>query len=251
MRMAMQFVLFARDIHGSAEAIPQSCDGQFVCCPWRERLREAMPKLPRFGRAKADEASDEIDETTTKRKRKTRPAVDADDNDEPSEQTRPNERREASRPVAPAASGGKSPERDDEQRQPTKRGWSFGLGKLALRPPTSSAAGAQSATENRAAENRTADSPRSQSAQDAEVDREYGKKSGWFGRRKEVAKNDESGNEQRSNRQAAQRSDKDSEQPATNKRSLRDRFAWKRKELTEEQIARARSQESGSTKVAS
>lgn len=219
--------------------------------PWQQRLREAMPKLPqmpRFGRGKANEALVEDEQATTKRKKRVRPVAEPTDdedqderqrandrpNDRPNDRSserpndRSNERRDTARPAV-AASNTRQDRDQPDQASPTKRGWGFGLGKLALRPPAQSAASPSAGSD--------AAAPRSSSAQDAEVDREYGKKSGWFGRRKEVAAKDDRASDQRSVRSTKQRSDNDNEETSSNKRSLRDRFSWKRKELTTEQVA--------------
>ena len=211
-------------------------NGQSI--PWQQRLREAMPKLPqmpRFGRGKADETLDEEEQATTKRKKRVRPVAeptDDEDQDEGQRQSerqseRSSERRDTARPAVAASSAREDRDQSD-QAAPTKRGWGFGLGKLALRPPVQSANSSSAQVDA---------APRTSSAQDAEVDREYGKKSGWFGRRKEVAAKDDQASDQRSTRSNKQRNDSDNEEVATNKRSLRDRFSWKRKELTAEQVA--------------
>lgn len=206
--------------------------------PWQQRLREAMPKLPRFGRAKStDEDSEAEDQASPKRKRKVRPAAETQTEDEEySSASRTAERRDSARPVTARESS----DTDDAEQPGKKSRWSFGLGKLALRPPT-----AKSANNNN-----------NDNDQDAEVDREYGKKSGWFGRRKEKDADAED-REQRAdtaNRKAAeagrkpardqrgndrdndQRDDADAEDAPRTKRTLRERFGWSR-QPTEEQIA--------------
>lgn len=203
--------------------------------PWRERLREAMPKMPKmpnFRRSRVDEVPEE-ESAITKRKKRIRPAEINDDQDQPDRQSDPqsdrqlsNQRRETARPAVAATSAYNS--RDEQsQTAPAKRGWSFGLGKLALRPPTAGAAQTNSTQES---------TLRAQSAQDEELDREYGKKSGWFGRRKQATTDDQA-TDQKHTRASKQRNADDADDAPINKRSLRDRFTWKRKELTEEQVA--------------
>ncbi len=150
-------------------------------CPGNNALREAMPKLPRFGRSRADEESLEEEQATTKRKRKVRPAADsnADEEQETTRQSeRQAERRDAARPIAAnrdAKREANDREKEDRQLDDSandtgkKRGWGFGLGKLALRPQKTS-----STTDDE---------------QEAD-EREYGKKPGWFSRRKPVDQNE-------------------------------------------------------------
>ena len=209
--------------------------------PWQQRLREAMPKmpqLPRFGRAKSEEDLEDAEQATTKRKKRIRPVAEPTDDEDQEERgraddrqpDRSSERRDTARPVAAnSAREDRQDLHEPAQTSPTKRGWGFGLGKLALRPPAQSASGSSASSDNAA--------PRSSSAQDAEVDREYGKKSGWFGRRQNVAAKEDQPDKQRSMGSTKQRGDNETDEVANNKRSLRDRFSWKRKELTAEQVA--------------
>ena len=218
--------------------------------PWQQRLRDALPKMPRFGRASADEQLEE-EEPVAKRRKRVRPNTETADNDEQDARQRTNDRRDTdgrdmqrdidrrdvARPVV-AKSGttsGNTNERDDSSSaEPTKRRWGFGLGNLALRPPAARADGKGNSSANDA-------TPRSQAAQDADVNREYGKKSGWFGRRQTESNSDDQKNQQRPTRTDKERSDNRADKTAadstTAKRSLRDRFSFKRTALTEEQLA--------------
>ncbi len=236
--------------------------------PWRERLRESMPKMPKmpkFGWSRtADDEAVEEEQATTKRKKRTRPAADSADEDQQDSQRqdsqrqdgrqdsqrqdsqRPNDRRDTARPVMGNAQPGtanngssnktnsreeRESREDREQTAAKKRGWSFGLGKLALRPP---AAGVGDAAG---------------SAEEAEVDREYGKKSGWFGRRKDATAKEEATVRDGSARGKPQRSDDDAQQDGAPKRSLRDRFSWKRRELTEEEQAKREAKQAARQKA--
>ncbi len=211
--------------------------GSSNAVPWRERLREAMPKMPQmpkipgFRRRQAEEHLEE-EPASTKRKKRTRPIETTEEEDQ-SERQSSHQRRESARPsVATSSQADDSSETKSPDAPARKRGWSFGLGKLALRPPT---VGGNTHTGN------SQEVAAEAQSQDDELKSEYGKKSGWFGRRKQASNNDEASvaRQQRQNKQRSDNRTRDdqSEDAPVNKRSLRDRFTWKRKELTEEQLA--------------
>lgn len=220
--------------------------------PWRDRIKEAMPTMPKLPRFRNRREQDEVDD--------------------------PN-RSAAPRPQKAAATAANAQNADGSPASMSpaapKRRW--GLGGLALRPPAATASATsgpsarpgslpsagsnpgpstanQSAAQPRSrppqgddnddeqyAERREASSPRSQAAHDAEVQRDFGKRPGWF-RRRNRSEEETSGAEaakiaspeRKSLKSVLSRPEKATNTDATDnradKRSLRDRLRWKRKE---------------------
>lgn len=224
--------------------------------PWRERLKESlpsMPKMPKFRRRSETDLQNE-------------------------QNTNGNSRRQKAAAQVAMARGGDASAAVGEvigtaAAAAPKRRW--GLGGLALRPPavSSTAASGPAANTNAAKQNApnqrqrplededeeqatgqsVAMSPRSRTAQDAEIEREFGKRPSWFRRRNRA---DQDGDEDAAAGQAssariakpaaAQRTkpvkvkiDDGEESPA--KRSFRDRLRWKRKEQSEDEGGAAKS----------
>lgn len=215
--------------------------------PWRERIKEAMPKMPSFRKRGELDKADEPNRSAAPRRQKAAATT-------------------ANAQNAEASSASNSP-------AAPKRRW--GLGGLALRPPAvagSAASGArttaphsagpnagqstasQSAAQPRIrpqqeddgdneqqAERRETLSPRSQAAYDAEIQRDFGKRPSWF-RRQNRSEEDPNGAESAAGTSPARKSLKsvlsrgekatntDAADNSATKRSLRDRLRWKRKE---------------------
>lgn len=191
--------------------------------PWRERLKEAMPKLPRFGRkAEEDEASEEELAATTKRRKKTAAAARADqDADDAEDRTA-----ESNTEKAP------------------KRRWGFG--GLALRPPAATSAEAASSKETGARKSRSRDErddddeeldssadnrSRSRDSNDSDesaIEQEYGKRPGWFRRRaKPTADEANDRTDNRRDHRGNNRDDDSDDDSATGDQKKRSRFAAK------------------------
>lgn len=224
--------------------------------PWRERLKEAIPKLPRFGRkGEDDEAAEEEPAARPARRKKAATTLSVQQTDRDVDES-------------PA---------DGSPEKAPKRGWGFG--GLALRPPAVGKPAASSREEpaQRKADPRNDrydrddedDSERSdqrrtrpRDAGDADIEQEYGKRPGWFRRREKPAA-EETGNashndsadddEKKRSMFAAklfarkkpadsddvQRDERDTrDAPAAEKRSLRDRVRLRRKPSDEENDAK-------------
>ncbi len=188
---------------------------------WTDRVRSAMPQMPRFGWKKSAESADEESDDQKARRRK-KPAASAETS----------ERRATARTD-------QNDENSQGIAQPAKRRW--GLGSLALRPPVSTAVKPRSSNADEESINERTSTPnastpnastaaavpadpRSKAAQDAELEQEYGKRSGWF-KRSQTAPAVAGNKQAKSNDSAAD----SSREPSQQKRTLRERLTWSRK----------------------
>ncbi len=237
--------------------------------PWRQRLSESMPQmpsLPKFGWRRKDKelaedtseqatkarkskkstlVSSRDDESRTSTRESQRPELQRSDTQRPELQRSDNQRsdtqrfegeRSESQRGEPQRSGTGRADTNGETAAPQKRRWGFG--GLALKPPGTSGSKASNRGEDQGS---TVQSPRSAAAQDAEVQNEYGKRSGWFRRSKPSNAGADGQEGTRANARGTQR---DTEQAAdgTTKRSLRDRLRWSRKPTDEAAAERKKAQ---------
>ena len=201
--MEAQQRFLARSVMSSASAVP-----------WRERLTQAMPRMPKFGRRSEEDV--EVDEKQpSARKRKKMTAAIVGSSAAPGAGTGPSViagagAAAASANIHAAKTGNSRTEASDDISTP-KRRWGLGL---TLRPPKTSLAGEPSTStsqrtdraertnrverdeqEEEAAAQRSprnvGGAVRSTAAQDAEIEQDYGKRGSWFRRRSSTAAQDD------------------------------------------------------------